>query len=548
MAKWDIDIKAIRFNHAVAETANTALNLRYNADTKISIPEYDAVAHSSSPIAYIADEVDENLKVEIKVCILKDGKRYFGDVGVRAKEKDISIMGNVDQQTIPCINGYLQGEYAFVSLPHNTINKVLIGKYKFIWQWTFTCTDDDSTKHEETIATEHMVYIIPHKPLGLWQVADPNQIFAPWAETMDFVCQEFSNTVQLPLTDEEIKKSVVRLVNESGMKYDIVQGACYYTQKNPQPRLYAKRLMEDIKNKKPGGMTVNCNDCACIVAFFLSILGIDMKLAYIASTTLPVFSCNAIQAIGYTDWKVPFGKGFTYHALCGEVTSVFDACLVLDGSEDPWAAPPESRVSLHPEGLVYTTGDPNPKPPFPTPTYKERLCAKDALPAVDQFQNKPLGPLQLMISRITAVDPDLFHPAIGALTQQMDEKELNQENTGFGKPDYSALNLQLKVKTQELSTDATIFEDILGEDLRIVYYCCQTPLQAQGQLDQLVKDCAALLTPLDPPQSAGDIAFAPQGDGTFSYLFCKNATVCWLQTRNKETELLPLALALAEQM
>ena len=60
--------------------------------------------------------------------------------------------------------------------------------------------------------------------------------------------------------------------------------------------------------------------------------------------------------------------------------------------------------------------------------------------------------------------------------------------------------------------------------------------------------CAALLTPLDPQKTAGDIAFAPQGDGTFSYLFCKNATVCWLQTRNKETELLPLALALAEQM
>lgn len=141
-------------------------------------------------------------------------------------------------------------------------------------------------------------------------------------------------------------------------------------------------------------LSVNCNDCASINAFLLSLLGIKTDILYL-SDAYPFkngFMCNEIISIGNNTWEIPFKNGacpgiFRYHAVCSSLDSelsykITDSCLKVDGGINPWSPdiPNESiKVPELPFDMPFkdplTDIEHNiPAPPYMGQFYRERLC------------------------------------------------------------------------------------------------------------------------------------------------------------------------------
>jgi hypothetical protein len=104
------------------------------------------------------------------------------------------------------------------------------------------------------------------------------------------------------------------------------------------------------------------------------------------------FDCNKIIPIGYTVSNYPVSSGgvghFNYHevawtAATGYGDEIFDACLELDSSNDPWNwTAGAGHTAVHPTNFPFTTQPlPTPLPiatPFAAQTYRERLATNTA--------------------------------------------------------------------------------------------------------------------------------------------------------------------------
>ncbi len=155
-------------------------------------------------------------------------------------------------------------------------------------------------------------------------------------------------------TDEAVIDALVRWIYEDlGLSYDTRYGASYYTsyQSGWTPAVF--QLSSFLR--QGAGQTVNCSDCASILAAWATMLGAPM--AY--NIVLQNFDLNYIQAIGGDEFThCPFGSwgcSFSYHAVAsndgGE--TIWDATLALDGDADPSNPPSDLLMVEHIDAQEY---------------------------------------------------------------------------------------------------------------------------------------------------------------------------------------------------
>ena len=234
--------------------------------------------------------------------------------------------------------------------------------------------------------TNHLAYVALNPPGGPWF---GRPVF------VEYVQQTYPQ-VQGALTGAEVGQRIVDLIN-AGMvnnaqafRYDNVQGASRYL-RMPGGNIDHMMIWNDISGQNDAyPVVVNCLDCAAMVTLLSDIWGCNFRYMELFNATNAAveFSCNAIIPIGFGDqeWQVPFGYGFSYHAVSVDVwgmadnsqLKIFDACLKVDAQARPWEN--NNKQPLLPRGMAFSQYTPNPMPgnvPVPVDSYREHLCRND---------------------------------------------------------------------------------------------------------------------------------------------------------------------------
>jgi hypothetical protein len=256
------------------------------------------------------------------------------------------------------------GDITF-ALEDSAIWSVGVGIYHITWIWQYRVGDNDPWTPFDT--THHQIYVLLETPKGPWQQTpyDASNDQLPWTEVMDQACIWAQGAKD---TDQAAAMVTKAVNNLSRIKYDTTNGNTFYS----YPRFNCTELLDRITGGYGLGEKVNCTDCATILSTFANILGCDLWQSRMGND----FECNEIIAIGYTNWGKPFGWGFTYHEVawkwpCGVNDEVWDACLQVDGDNDPTGGSPHTPMLP----IQITFGLPG------SLLYRDRLAAPEGRPS-----------------------------------------------------------------------------------------------------------------------------------------------------------------------
>lgn len=359
-APFKIDIEAIQFNHDTSSLRNDAMNIRRNMKTEVITPEWKKGANrpEDSPAAYALDETKgESITIKAKFTLTPYPTGQF-----HIKAEDGGVLGALASRVVKFKNGISQPEFVSFKLKSHTIGKSGIQKEDIQWKWKYRAVGEKEWHDMRT--TAHRIYIVLREPGEPWKQQPFPDNQNPWTAVLEYACTWALNEKDADTASGKVTAAVNSV---PGIKYDIVRGSTNYAFGS---QVDLSKFLERLEGGTGLGEKVNCTDCAAMVSTFSNIVGCRLWQSRMGST----FRCNKVVVIGYTNWAVPFDWGFSYHEVawkdeCSEKDPLFDACLEVDGDDDPTSPP---HVPLLPVDI-----------PFFIPgsvKYKERLVAPISRP------------------------------------------------------------------------------------------------------------------------------------------------------------------------
>jgi hypothetical protein len=338
-------IEAIKFNWNSGAHTKDALNIRKNATETIAIPEWKrfiSVNPEDSRAAYaLASTHGNQITIEVSLSSTDPGVAF---IEVRAEH-------HVKARSVNFINGQT-GFLSFkLSDAYSKRNKVGIRDVE--WHWEYRV----SPKHpwHRFAVTRHRLYFLLNAPTRPWTQGPANAANTqlPWSDVLDYACRWAEDAMSTDMAAAMITQNVYAL-GPSIITYDCPGlGGPHYTLSSFDCTAFIERLRGGIGN----GIYVNCSDCATIVSTFANALGCDLWQSKMGWG----FALNDLLAIGSSTWETACGwSGFSFHevaweAACTANDDVYDACLRVDGDNDPTTAP---HVPLLPQDLRFgNTGD-----------------------------------------------------------------------------------------------------------------------------------------------------------------------------------------------
>lgn len=371
-----VTLASISFDYDPTSASAEALTIRRNFGTDVSVPEWvrGKTAAADSPCAYAISSLSgktPNIQVVLNIPAPTTH-------AVRIQATGGGLLGAIDPVTV----SFGGGTTATMTIPlsHHALATGGIQRQDAAWTWQFQVDNGPWTTMAQT---NHRVYVILSIPTQPWQQgANRLNTQLPWTDVLDYACVWAAGAT----TQDASLSKITTQVNQSiGLQYDTSRGASFYTaQSNGLSRFLCGLFVDYLKTGGGNGKIVNCTDCATIVTSFSNILGGNVFASVMADAMPPLsgFACNQIQAIGYTNWKVPFSGSFSYHEVAwtgaGSYTDpLYDACLNYDGGTNPWGTGP--HTSALPVKVPFTALAISPGIPIATPftanSYRERLAA-----------------------------------------------------------------------------------------------------------------------------------------------------------------------------
>ncbi len=382
-----VTLAAIKFNYDTGNKGLDAINIRENYTTPVTIPEWQPgnINAADSPAAYSIKETSgKTVSVQVKFNI--DTK---SDTSLQIQATGGGILGAIDPVTVTFKNGVSDPEYVTIPLSHLNIAGGGINKADISWVWQYQPSGGSWT----TMATtNHRIYVVLESPNLPWTPDElPSDTQVPWTDVLDFACDWANGKTN----QTDAATAITTQVNGAiGLTYDTSHGASVYTLRSSggKYQFLCTEFLEFLNGGTGKGRIVNCTDCATIVATFANSIGCNITestMYSVAGGQLDAFKCNKIIAIGGTAWDYPFppGNQFAYHEVgwidgLGYNDMIFDACLKLDNSNDPWNQPDSGRVAKLPTNVKFTTLPMNPTLPVGTPftswDYRERLAQNNS--------------------------------------------------------------------------------------------------------------------------------------------------------------------------
>ena len=450
-AKSDIRIKSLRFN-SNGDSTNGSLNCRKNST--ITVPVTAVKNPTTGKIEIIGVFVPGDLT---KIALTIELYCENGD-GLTGKLKATETPG--------VIGDTVSGEFTINSGETKSISidvdpkklqaaaQGAVKRFETTWEWTLVTVQGETF----LMNSSQIIFTTISRPRSPWicnmQPYNAGEIGYIWTDLLDVCCnayRSFSKPGSLPADLEHIRTYTLELNNNSAFKYDKTKGASYYVTD------FNTIKLQKYLNDRTGtaAKILNCTDCANIVAMEAVASGIDCTMGIM--TFHGGFKCNQIQAIGYTNWEVPFapGGGFLYHqvAVSGSAdrtrrSSIFDACLKLDAGSYPGGAESSTykKTPLLPVNYTFSETDDLPvnvpvTVAYDKSYYKERLVKDKSLCGL---LSNPIP-----VAKITA-----------AITK----KALNMEDNGY-REYFNAVKKQYGLEENPLSGkqrtlfNATIFPD-----------------------------------------------------------------------------------------
>ena len=275
------------------------------------------------------------------------------------------------------------GQTLTVSLPFDKDKLPRGGVYQRTNIWQFR---DGETPLINCTCT---IYLLPALPVKPWVTAvgsdySPAEAAYLRTEFIDFFLPEAEQP-------SDFAQWATRKLNSSGFTYDILGGGdCHYCDFGNNYLLLTKFLDD---TRKPDAV-LNCADCAHIVSTACAMAGQTLAMVRFFAGGAQGFPCNRIIAIGNEDWRYPFDStgsathgGFSYHMFnyngsdfSSIYTTVYDACLQVDGGEFPGdQGPAGTKKEPHlPTGMPSMETDRpsvsvSEKSPYHGNFYRERL-------------------------------------------------------------------------------------------------------------------------------------------------------------------------------
>jgi hypothetical protein len=278
-----------------------------------------------------------------------------------------------------------------LTLENFTIKNAGVSVNDVIWRWQFSLNGTDWT---DIVTTTHRVYIVLCLPTEPWEPMSfqPTNIQIPWTEVLDQACCWAAGALNV----DTAAGMVTENVNALGCgKVTYFEKALYIEEATDN--FYCTEFL-DLINGGPGkGNTMNCSDCATAVSTFANVLGASLAQSCMGK----FFNFNPVRKIGegFSD-----GGNFSIHEVawkgrCTKDDAIFDACLHLDGDQDPGNDP---FVALLPKNL-----------PFEDQAggYHFRIARKNVLPVCEPFPDSARRPLDRHIK--SKETPDQSQAAAG---------------------------------------------------------------------------------------------------------------------------------------
>jgi hypothetical protein len=337
-----VTLTDIAFNHDPTSHVADALNIRVNAITPVTPPEWRAVHRfaQESPAAYALQETaGHTISIKARFTITPASRRT---AEVRAEYG--GLLGALDPQIVHFVRGVSSDGHGgqFVEFPlRNEVMHQLGGirRQDCTWGWQYRCGPDEPWK--PLAVTSHRIYVVLSASGAPWQQVPfaPANTQLPWTDVLDYACVWAS----LRTTHIDAAMAITERVYSLGpglVMYDCPGlGSSHYSLGSFACTAFVDRLRGGFGN----GEYVNCSDCATITSSFANILGCDLWQSQMFGQV--PFDLNEILAIGSNTWETACGWGrFNYHEVawtgaCTAGNNVFDACLQVDGDADPTAPP-----------------------------------------------------------------------------------------------------------------------------------------------------------------------------------------------------------------
>ncbi len=268
----------------------------------------------------------------------------LGDLNLENTTVDLQVDGwTVISEDVP-----LDGETPVVLQPDEALSNGP-GVYDTKLLLSFVVESDSGTEWE--VGSQVLpirVYLLYDEP----SFQENGERYNPWVAVVDPVLRAIDGVD--PTHDAVTNAIVNHVFDDLGLRYDINYGASYYMNYAGsgwnRPHFYLSQFL-----KRQYGYTVNCSDCAVILAAFCNMVGAELNHLIILSN----FGLNEILAIGQPDFtSCPFGSGgcgFSYHAVTTDDAgqTIWDATLALDGDDDPGASPSEVMMVEAIDGQEY---------------------------------------------------------------------------------------------------------------------------------------------------------------------------------------------------
>lgn len=510
-------IDKMLFNYDTTSKANVPINLRreYESIGCLDLPEYEHYKKKNNPICYACDNTNSSLIIKVRFQE-NSGSLDNKFVKIKATAVGENILGSINEENVGFIGHYSVGDYIDFKLNLNQIAKFKIGRFICEWKWEYCDPNTNIWIEIETIP--HLVYVIPHKPLALWVLDSFNSNYLPWVNALDYICQGLNKTDSTK-TDDEIRKMVALWVNSRVVEYDTVDGKCAYSsitrlgsilKPSFNPILFIKDFKRASETNK---LKINCNDCATINSFFLSLLGIENEITYLSNDLVfsAGFECNKIKPIGHDNWVIPFGGGFKYHAVCSSNNgnNITDSCLQIDSGTDPWdTMPATGTIKIGKIACMTPFSKQLSSVPYFEDCYRERLCKQTSIASCNVVSSTKELLFSADIPKLRMKNTLLVNENLKLILKETEKKSVQflfqAESIKFS---HKFQSIQKTPEENKIYTFYDVFCNETKEKYLCEFYFCEDFEHALGCADSLIFESVVLYEKTKELDNYLDIGF-----------------------------------------
>lgn len=346
----DIQLVEIKFNHNTESAFTDAYNIRRSEKDPIVWPEWQrglSKRPEDSVAAYsLFHTCGKVLTIEARFSI---GNTEGREVSIRAIDAspegaEPSVLGEVAESSVRFENG--ESTFKSFNLSNTAIWAAGIGVYDVVWCWQYRV--DDSSSWVSFAHSSHRIYTTLSLPKKPWRQRpfNPSNTQLVWTDVLELACRWAKGIMK---DADKVAEAVVREVFALGPQFIQFDTRNYGSSSYSDPSYFdCTAFLARLSGQQGNGPFVNCTDCASIVSTFANALGAKLFQARMGPPPGGMgFGLKPHLRIGQS--KRIINSSFRYHEVawkgnCAEGDDVFDACLMVNGSNTPvsfagkWAA------------------------------------------------------------------------------------------------------------------------------------------------------------------------------------------------------------------